>query len=137
MKRIGLALSDERKIIASPLTTLQTARTLKETVNQFVQWIQKLEAEQGIEIEAIVIGMPYKMSGKGSLMGDEVKLFIDLLKEKIQIPVIAQDERLTTALAEKSLKEAELNRKRRAKIIDTIAASLVLQSYLDGREFTI
>lgn len=136
-KRIGLALSDERKIIASPLTTFPTSRSLKETVNQFVQWIHKLEAEQGIEIEAIVVGMPYKMSGKGSLMSDEVKLFNDLLKEKLTIPIIAQDERLTTALAEKSLKEAELNRKRRAKIVDTIAASLVLQSYLDGREFTI
>ncbi len=66
-----------------------------------------------------------------SLMADEVQHFIDILKEITSIPIFAWDERLTTALAEKSLREADLNRKRRSKMIDTISASLVLQSFLD------
>lgn len=133
-KRIGLALSDERRIIASPHSTITTERSLKETATKFVKTVQQLELDLNMVIQSIVIGMPFKMSGKMSMMGDEVKLFIELLKEKIAIPIIPWDERLTTALAEKSLKEVNMNRKRRAKIIDTISASLVLQSYLDHLE---
>jgi putative Holliday junction resolvase len=131
MKRIGLALSDERKIIASPYMTLSAGRHLKDTANKFVQTIKEIEEKENILIETIVIGMPYKLSGKMSLMADEVQHFIDILKEITSIPIFAWDERLTTALAEKSLREADLNRKRRSKMIDTISASLVLQSFLD------
>ena len=130
-KRIGLALSDERKIIASPYLTLTTERSLKETANKFVKSIAEIELREGFTIEKIVIGMPFKLSGKMSLMGDEVNHFIELLKEKTSIPIFPWDERLTTAIAEKSLREADLNRKRRSKMIDTISASLVLQSFLD------
>lgn len=130
-KRIGLALSDERKIIASPLKTIECEKSLKETAHKLVRTVEEIEKNQGISIAAIVVGLPLKMSGKMSLLGDEVKLLIDLLKEKVSIPIYAVDERLTTAVAEKSLREADLSRKRRSKMVDTISASLVLQGYLD------
>jgi putative Holliday junction resolvase len=130
-KRIGLALSDERKVIAFPLMVLQTERSLKETAKKFVKTMNDLETAQKMEITQIVIGMPFKLSGKISLMGDEVNHFIELLKEHITIEIIPIDERLTTAMAERSLREGDMSRKRRAKIIDTISATLVLQGYLD------
>ena len=75
--------------------------------------------------------MPFMMSGKAGFQADEVAHFISLLKSYTDIPILSWDERLTTSMAERSLKESSLNRKRRAQVVDSIAAILILQSYLD------
>jgi len=130
--RIGIACSDERKIIASPLETIQVDRKAKQTVNQVLSHIEDHRKRFGYQIEKIVVGMPLMMSGKTGLMADEVKNFIDLLQKSLpDIPIVAWDERLTTVLAERSMREASMTRKKRSTKVDKVAAVLILQSYLD------
>lgn len=130
--RIGIACSDECKVIASPLETIQVDRKAKQTVAQVLAHLEDHRKRYGYQIEKIVVGMPLMMSGKSGLMADEVKNFIDLLQKSLpDVPVIAWDERLTTVLAERSMREAQMTRKKRSQQVDKVAAVLILQSYLD------
>jgi putative Holliday junction resolvase len=72
------------------------------------------------------------MNGKMGPMGDEVQHFVELLKTKLPYPVVLWDERLTTVQAERLLRESNLNRKKRSKVIDSMTAVILLQSYLDS-----
>jgi len=125
--RIGLAISDERHQIALPLKTIPGAKSLKTAVKNLV------EALKGFDytIELIVIGHPIMMSGKPSPMSIQVEEFAKLLKEELSLPIKLWDERLSSAQADRSLKEMQLNRKKRAKQVDVVAASMILQNYLD------
>lgn len=125
MVRIGLALSDERKIIASPLMILIAEKKMEHTVSKLLKELG------GYQIEEIVIGMPLLMNGKQGLLADEVKAFIEILKQQTSIPVITWDERLTTVQAERSMREGGMTRKQRSKVVDTVSAVILLQSYLD------
>lgn len=129
--KIGVAVSDNTHMIAFPLSIIQAAKKMAQTVQNVVSALAEIEKEHECVIEKVVVGLPLKLSGKASMMSDEVTLFIEELKEVLSIPILAWDERMTTILAENSLKEGGMNRKKRAKIVDTISASLVLQSYLD------
>lgn len=81
-------------------------------------------------IRSIVVGMPKNMDGTYGLAAKEVRSFCDILFEKFSIPIFEEDERLTTVAAEKILLEANLSRRRRKKVIDKIAAVLILESFL-------
>lgn len=129
--RIGVALSDERKIIATPLKTIKTEKKAEDTVKKILADLLAAAKAQNFTIEAIVVGMPFMMSGKAGFQADEVTHFINLFKEQTDIPILQWDERLTTSMAERSLKESSLNRKKRAQVVDSIAAILILQNYLD------
>jgi putative Holliday junction resolvase len=130
--RIGIACSDERKIIASPVETIHVDKRAKQTVGQVVAFLEEHKQRFNYRIEKIIVGLPLMMSGKTGLMADEVKNFIELLKARLpDIPVIAWDERLTTVLAERSMREASMRRKKRSTHVDKVAAVLILQSYLD------
>ena len=83
-------------------------------------------------IDAIVVGLPLDMRGKDSPMTEEVRKFADYLKAALQLPIVLWDERLTSAQAERQLQDAGLKRKERAQFNDTLAAALILQSYLDS-----
>lgn len=133
LSRIGLALSDERKIIAMPLATFSAEKRSEQTVTKFVQYIHQLEEANGYLIEELVIGLPLLMSGKTGFLADEVKHFVQLVQQSISIPIYTWDERLTTAQAERSLRETNLTRKRRSKIVDTVSATIILQNYLDSK----
>lgn len=124
LKRIGLALTDEKKIIASPFKTIETQKNHEKTIEVL------LLALKGYEIEKIIIGMPFKLNGQKGTIFDEVNLFISKLKEKTDIPIVPLDERFTTTIAENALREAEMNRKQRSKVIDSVAAAILLESYL-------
>lgn len=125
LTRIGLALSDERKIIASPFKTILTQKSTSLSVEHLLKELKALS------IELIVVGLPLRLNGKHSMMTDEVCHFVACLKEKTPCPVITWDERLTTLQAEKALMESTLNRKDRSKKIDIVSAALLLQNYLD------
>lgn len=129
--RIGVALSDQRKIIATPLLTIKAEKKSEETAKKVLHALLTHAEANKYDIESIVIGMPLMMSGKSGFQADEVKNFIEQLKALTPIPLIAWDERLTTSMAERSLKESSLTRKRRAQVVDSVAAILILQSYLD------
>ena len=133
LARLGLALSDERQIIASPWMTLPTSKRTEETVAKLLEAVTTYCRAQNCEIEEIVIGMPFMMSGRAGFMTDEVKHFIQLLAQIWPIPIHSWDERLSTIQADRSLREANLTRKRRAQLVDTVSAAVILQSYLDHK----
>lgn len=125
MKRIGLALSDPSKIIASPLKTIQAGKSLEQTVDLILKEIEG--------VETIVVGLPLLLSGKDSETTTIVRKFAALLEEKSSLPLILWDERLTTTQVERLLKdEGNMRRKKRAQHLDTMSATLILQNYLDG-----
>lgn len=125
MKRIGLALSDPSKMIASPLKTVQAGKSLEQTVDLI---LNELEG-----VETIVVGLPLLLSGKDSETTTTVRKFAALLEEKSSLPLVLWDERLTTTQVERLLKdEGNMRRKRRSQHLDTMSATLILQNYLDG-----
>lgn len=133
MTRLGLALSDERQIIASPFRTIQAEKKTEQTATKIVAVLLEIQAIYQCEIEEIVIGMPLMMSGKKGLIADEVKNFVDILSQATAIPLKLWDERLTTVQAERSLRESSLTRKRRSKVVDIVSAAIILQCYLDHK----
>lgn len=124
--RLGLAVSDERAIIAQPRPCIVAAKTLEETAKRVAEELNK----QG-PIQAIVIGLPLHLSGKESPMSEEVRKFAEFLKAFCPVDIILWDERLSTAQVDRGLKEANLNRKKRAAIVDSLSATLILQNFLD------
>lgn len=125
LRRIGVALSDPRKIIATPFGTIETAKQPKETV------LRLLQALSGHEIDLFVVGIPYRLKGTFGEIEPEIRRFIAALEEAQKAPVFTLDERLTTAQAERSLREGGMRRKERAKVVDKVSAALLLQSYLE------
>ena len=81
----------------------------------------------------IVIGLPRNMNGSIGPQCEKTLQFADTLRDTIGLEVVLWDERLTTVLAERALLEADLSRKKRRKVIDSVAASIILQSYLESR----
>lgn len=123
-KRIGLAVSDPTNIFAQPLTVVEN----KSQSFVFGE-IQKLIEEKGIT--QVIAGLPKNMDGTLGEKAGEVLSFVKKLKEKIEIPVITWDERLSTVQAHKSLYESGMSLAKRKKKIDKIAAQFILQNYLD------
>jgi putative holliday junction resolvase len=127
--RIGVALSDETGTIASPLTTLDA----RESMDALSARIGDICIEN--QVDTIVIGLPLSMSG-----GDRgesarmVRIMGRALGAALGIPVTYLDERFTSTQAERALVGANVSRKRRKNVIDKVAASLILQTYLDGRQ---
>ncbi|MBS3904432.1 MAG: Holliday junction resolvase RuvX [Simkania sp.] len=124
--RIGLAVSDERAIIAQPMPFLKAGKTLEETAALIAAALGKYSP-----LGTIVIGLPLHMSGHESPMSAEVRKLGELLETLCNIPVALWDERLTTSQVEKTLKGAGMRRKERTQIVDSLSATLLLQNFLD------
>ncbi len=131
MARIGLAISDECRMIATPLTTLEAKKKAAASALACAQELQRLEKLGRYTIQAIIVGLPLLLNGKTGLLADEVLHFVEQLKTHVSIPVTTWDERLTSVQADRTLREGNLTRKKRAKLVDSVAALLLLQSYLD------
>lgn len=125
--RIGLALSDTGRFLASPLKALLAKRNFKETAAAIL-----VELTPFLPIEKIVLGLPLLLNGKESPSSLKVRELKKSLEELTPIPILLWDERLTTDQVERTLKEANMNRKKRSQYIDAMAAGLILQSYLDS-----
>ncbi len=134
MARLGLALSDETKMLASPLETLKAEKKVDQTIAKLLQVIGKICEEKKCDIAEIIVGLPLMMSGRTGFLADEVKHFVSLLAQATPVPVKTWDERLTTVQAERSLREGNLSRKKRSQHIDAVAAVIILQSYLGSQE---
>lgn len=133
MARIGFAVSDEQKIIATPIAVIKTEKSSEKTIAKVLHELTQHQEKYHYTIEEIVIGLPLLLSGKKGLLADEVKHFADLLAQSTSIPLVLWDERLTTVQAERSMRESSMTRKKRAQIVDTVAAVILLQSYLDHK----
>lgn len=127
MARIGFAVSDESQIIAMPFVTITTEKKLEATAAKVIRELSSYQLEE------IVVGMPLLLSGKKGLLADEVKSFMEALSKATTIPIVSWDERLTSVQAERSLREGNMTRKQRSKHVDTVAAVILLQSYLDHK----
>jgi len=133
LARIGFAFSDEMKIISSPGRTIQSEKKLEETAKKIASELKTFEEEKNCLVETLVIGIPLRMNGGVGMQADEVKALADILQSLISAEIVLWDERLTTVQAERSLREEKMSRKKRSKVVDNVAAMLILQSYLDQR----
>lgn len=133
LARIGIAISDERKIIARPLLTLTAEKKLESTASKLWATLEASAAEEGYVIEELVFGLPLHMNGKRGVLADEVIHFTQLVQKHFSGLITLWDERLSSVQAERSMIEANLSRKRRSQLVDTVAAVIILQSYLDSK----
>jgi putative Holliday junction resolvase len=125
-RRMGLAVTDLLGITAQGLETLER----KNKRRDFARLERVLREYQVIEI---VLGNPLRMSGEEGTQSQKVAEFAEELRKKFQVPVHLWDERLTSAEANRVLREAELSIKKRAQAVDRMAAVLILQSFLQSR----
>jgi len=125
-RRLGLALSDPLGITAQPLATLER-RSVREDLTR----LSGIAAER--EVTQAVIGLPTNLDGSPGALWKEAEGFRARLEKELDLPVDGWDERLTTVEAERLLVSADLSRRRRRQVIDKMAATLILQSYLDAR----
>jgi len=124
-KRVGLAITDELKLLSHSLKVVDTTNSISE--------IKKVLDEYG-NIEKIVVGIPINLKGEVSFKAKQVLNWIEKLKKEVNIPVVTWDERFTTVSAEDFLLEANVKRKNRKKIIDKMSAQIILQNYLDANK---
>ena len=125
-KWVGLAISDELQITASPLTTMLRSSD-DEIIAQIIQLAQRYR------VEKIVVGLPLRTDAKQGEMEQRVRNFAKKLQCRTQIPIVLFDERFTTRIAEQVLLEADLSRQKRKQVRDKLAAVILLQSYLESK----
>lgn len=129
-KTIGVAISDALQITAQGIETLETNEAIKDFK---IKRIKQLVAEY--DVEKIIVGLPKNMDNSIGFRGEATLNFVEILKNKIKtVEIELQDERLTTIGAERVLLEADVSRKKRKKVIDKMAAVLILQTYLDTKK---
>ncbi|MCE5322482.1 Holliday junction resolvase RuvX [bacterium] len=125
---VGVAVSDELCITANPVTTIRRSKSIKADLRAVVELIKELDASM------VVVGLPLDLSGEEGIQAAKVKDFTDRLTKRLRIPVVLWDESLSTVEAQESLIEMDISRKKRRKVIDQMAAAVILQSYLASEE---
>jgi putative Holliday junction resolvase len=123
-KRIGVAVSDKKCIIAQPIGFIER-KNQQEVLNSLKHYINTYE------IAKVVIGLPRSLNGSIGPRAQLAMEFAKLIKEKIKQEIVLWDERFTTSIAEKSLIQGNVKRRKRKLLVDKVAAALILQSYLD------
>lgn len=128
--RIGVAISDEMKILASPITVFECPKQKNQIPQKIWEFLETHATKGNYTIETIVVGLPLLMNGQKGAQAEEVLSFIEVLKKLTSAPIVTLDERLTTRQAETVMREASLTRKQRSAVVDKMAAVIILQSYL-------
>jgi putative Holliday junction resolvase len=131
-RRIGLALSDATATLASPWRLVQRPPSEAETLRVMIGEIRTLAADDD-GLEAVVVGWPRRLDGSPTDQTAIVQAFASALKTRLDIPVILQDERLSSHEAETRLATREADWKKRKAKLDAAAAAVILQDYLDSR----
>ena len=126
-KRIGLAVSDDGEVIASPLEVVDRGGEIVGDARKIAR-IAKAE-----DCWRIVVGMPMNLKGERGPAAQQADRFAKTLRNQSPLPVVVWDERLSTAQANRSLLEADVSRAGRRGSVDKIAAALILQNYLDAQ----
>jgi len=125
-RNLGLAVSDELGLTAQGLPTYR--RTNKK--NDF-DYLRRLIRQYAVG--EIVLGLPLRMSGEQGIQAEKVQAFAEELRRRFKLPVHLFDERLTSVEANRVLRESEMSIRRRAEVVDQLAAVLILQAYLEFR----
>lgn len=126
-KTLGIATSDNTGLIATSLKTIRHEENYDYLIEEVVKLVDELK------IGAVVIGLPKNMNNTIGPKGILSQEFKEKLAKRISIPIYLQDERLTTKQATDILIKANTSRKNRKKVVDSLAATIILQSYLDRR----
>ena len=123
-RRCGLAVCDKSETIVSPLAVLEKQKLVEE-ISRII------ESEK---IDAIVIGLPLNMDDTAGPQAKKVKKFAEQIKNRTNVPVYFQDERLSTFAAAEKLAEIELPKNKKRKKLDAIAAAQILELFLEGKK---
>jgi putative Holliday junction resolvase len=126
-RRIGVAISDPLGITAQGLETLQRQ-------NKKLDFQKLSEVVKQYGVAEIVVGYPLRMSGAEGIQAEKMRLFAEDLRKRFKIPVHLWDERLTSAEANRVLRESEMSIQRRGRAVDRMAAMLILQSWMEARD---
>ena len=125
-KTLGVALSDLTKTISSPV------KIIRFNEGEMVKTIPELRGLiSEFNVEKIILGFPKNMNNTVGESGERTLLFKEILEQEFNMPVIMQDERLTTVEATNYMLGADMSRKKRKEKIDSLAANIILQTYLD------
>jgi putative Holliday junction resolvase len=125
--RIGLAISDERRIIAQPLETIRASSNPAQNARLIAHALSVYK-----NLDAVVIGLPLLLNGKEGEMAQLVRDLAKILEEFLPVPIHFWDERLTSMGVERMLLDADVSRKKRAELSDALSAVSILQNYLDS-----
>jgi putative Holliday junction resolvase len=127
-KSIGIAISDELQLTIRPLTTIRRERKkYREVIDLFCSLVNENE------IDTLVVGLPLNMDGTRGEASARTERFIADLKNRLSIPIITIDERLTSYEADQILREMGVDERERRLRSDEYAAMIILQDYLDGK----
>lgn len=127
-KTVGVAIADELGMTAQPITTVR-----RTNMKADLEALRQLVQEYGVT--HAVIGLPLNMDGSEGPRAEASRAFAAVLERSLGVTVELWDERLTTVSAQRVLLEADLSREKRKKVVDTVAASIILQGWLDAQAF--
>jgi putative holliday junction resolvase len=125
-RRIGMAISDPLGLTAQGLPTL-----LRQNKRQDFEHLAKKIAEY--QVSEIVVGYPLRLSGMEGIQSEKMQVFAEELRKKFGLPVHLWDERLTSTQANRLLRETDLSIKKRGQAVDRMAATLILQNWMEAR----
>lgn len=125
-KRVGVAVSDSAGTLAMPIEVLDRLGDRRREHRAIAELVAEWEAE------IVVVGLPYNMDGSAGPMARKYSSEAKALGDTLEVPVLLYDERLTTVTAERNLMEQNMNAQERRRVVDKVAASVMLQSWLDA-----
>jgi putative Holliday junction resolvase len=131
-KRIGLALSDPTALLARPWKTIQVRTDLRQAMADIVREIDVLREEPD-GLDGVVLGHPRRLSGESNEQTPVVEALADELRRLTKLPLVLQDERLSSREAESLLARRERSWRTRKALVDAAAAAVILQDFLDSR----
>ena len=125
-KRVGVAVSDSAGALAMPIEVLDRLGDRQREHRAIAELVEEWEAE------IVVVGLPYNMDGTAGPQARKYASEAKALGDTLDVPVVLYDERLTTVTAERNLMEQNMNAQERRRVVDKVAASVMLQSWLDA-----
>jgi putative Holliday junction resolvase len=128
-RRVGLAISDASRTLARPLITVKVTGAA-DAVERVAQTIAALAVDED-GLDAIVVGLPARLDGSPTSTTPRVQAFIDALRARTTVRIVTEGERLTSREAESRLAVNERDWRKRKEKVDAVAASIILQDYLD------
>ena len=127
-KRIGVAVSDSEGLLATPIEVIFRQKDARQDYLAVVELVKEWE------VNIVVVGMPYSLDGQEGPMAQKTLEEVKSLSDILSVPVVTYDERLTTVTAERSLREQGVSSKEGRKVIDQLAAAVLLQAWLDKQQ---
>ena len=127
-KRIGVAVSDSEGLLATPIEVIFRQKDARQDYLAVVELVKEWE------VNVVVVGMPYSLDGQEGPMAQKTLEEVKSLSDILPVPVVTYDERLTTVTAERSLREQGVSSKEGRKVIDQLAAAVLLQAWLDKQQ---